>query len=581
MASKRRVGGRSLLAALAASATLVATFVVAPPAFAFVPGRCFATASGALEVCHNPATQGEFYNTPSGAIAYNIDELELGPHDYATVGHFAAVKHYDPNCLKAVQKGQADWCYTGDSLMAGTSTSDNYMPANMHYVLWGQWTHPGWTNYYGPPEGVGGAANPMTVAGPPGSPYFYTFYIGTGNAQMADTTDFHWYHWLEEARTTNFQTYQILSVTPHGDEWLPEGNYPYTPHPAPILDTAGQVIRSQAAPVVPKTGANADEGLIGSISYVNGLYYYFTTDYLPGTTSPYGNSMALYVRTAKNLNSNNAWSPAKEVAGPFPISVMRVAKAYGSNRWAILYSCYNDVNVTQALCLAYSDTLNVFGSNGVAGVDFYDQIYYGYPISDNWLYIPAGDGSFGQQEFVTDRYGNLPPGDPRVTWTAFGGDGFGSPVYWADVQVYNGRQATLSQNGASAVLTGMMSDTVHAQPACAPPILASPTTVDNYPTCFDFTTSISGPLEQTGVVRIALWSTTSGFRTNYEEDDWWCYVYDAAGLLVTVVDPATLAHGPATAAISPGGTSSLTFVVVPVRTLQYSTFRLDMELNSS
>jgi hypothetical protein len=58
----------------------------------------------------------------------------------------------------------------GDSVRAGVSTSYNYSMPKTTYVLWG--------SHNSHALSASGAGNPMTVAGLPGDPYFYTFFLG-------------------------------------------------------------------------------------------------------------------------------------------------------------------------------------------------------------------------------------------------------------------------------------------------------------------------------------------------------------------------------------------------------------------
>ena len=139
------------------------------------------------------------------------------------------------------------------------------------------------------------------------------------------------------------------------------------------------------------------QGQIGSISYVNGLYYYFYTDY-----SSDGSTFNLYYRTIDNV-STGMWSAAimtKNLANAGALGVgelIRFAKVQNSERWAALYSCYDTAGKPD-ICLEYTSNLKVIGSGGISDLSLAIK-------SDYTLGIPAGVPA--QVDWLTDRYGNL------------------------------------------------------------------------------------------------------------------------------------------------------------------------------
>lgn len=556
-------------------------------ASAYVVGHCggYATGGGQVEVCHNPADQGEYFATPSDEIAYNVQVLQIGSQ-YVDVYHSESLKSHDPNCSSPAND---NWCQTGDSVKAAIGTDPYQMPAQRNFVLWGQYTDPTKYNYYGPPAGVGGGGNPMTVAGPPGDPYYYTLYLETygQDATYSPTSSGceNCRNYLLMSRTTDFQTYQVWSYLPTGGEgWQTESA---TTYPVPVTDSAGNVIDTN--------NAGDTEGLIGSISYVNGLYYYFYTDDVPGGAT---GDEQLYYRTTPNIAVDGSWSPAQAVSTEtLPTTELRVAKAYGQNRWVVLYNCYRqDTDGNQDLCMQYTQNLNVVGAGGLSSLTLFGSVTSSNAgESVEYLGLGSGASDFGSPDWVTDPYGNLPATDPEVLWTDMVNSTtptiqvYGAPVYWATVQVYPGGQATLSQPGDSAVLTGIVGPNgPYTQSACNPP--------ESDPTCWRFDVYVSGPLASTGTIDTLL--TEVSWDLGMTADIFQVTAYNSAGQQLgtarNIGDECNVVEAPtggaASAPVCPVDGTSLdiplssvpdghvTFIVMAAQAWSLSDFRLDMQL---
>lgn len=363
--------------------------------------------------------QGLYFRTPRHEIAYNLQRLTVG-RDIVTVFHSEASKSHDPECTQP-------WCLDGDSVKVAIGPDAHAMPDVRRAVLGGQTDDPTRHNYWGPPEGVGGAGNPMTVKGPPGDDHFYTFYLGSGRFGSDVPTTHRIY--LQVARTADFETYEVLAETSGGHEWLTEAS---EVNPVHLSDTAGEPLRSSNA-----MAATDVQGMIGSICCAGGLYHYFYTDYVPGTTSAGGQQTQLYHRTATDLSHDRAWSQAEPVFDVLlPITLARIVKDYGRDRWAILFNCRNPDTGHQDLALRFTDNLNVTGAGGLAHLSLYDHAL-GTNFSTAALALSAEPRNFSQHDFLTDIYGNLPGPEVDMTWTDFsqGQYGiYGSPVYWARVR---------------------------------------------------------------------------------------------------------------------------------------------------
>lgn len=233
---------------------------------------------------------------------------------------------------------------------------------------------------------MGGGGNPMVVSGLPGDSYFYMFFLGvTDDGRQRDMHAPGWRHYLLQARTKDFISFDIRTTT----GWT---RFTGTESPSPLIDEQGQIIRSNHATLPDRT-----QGLIGSISYVDGTYHYFYADYAPD-----GQTYNLYHRSSQNL-STGLWSKLEVVASNLMVGiVMRFAEAPVSHRWIMLSGCYK--RNKQDICLQYSANLAVVGAGGISTLQF--------ATSDTASTYALGfsDGqrrSFGQPYWLTDRWGNL------------------------------------------------------------------------------------------------------------------------------------------------------------------------------
>jgi hypothetical protein len=362
--------------------SLLCTFflLVSSAAFCGPQPHCFTT--NGVAICHDLRDESIFYDTPKNEVAYNVQTIHDGNAYYT-------IYHAEPN-------GKYK---TGDTIRAGVAhgTYRFHMPAQR-------------VRLSGPDndaqslldsDGIGGGGNPMAISGLPGDTYFYIFFLGvsdddrTRNQAAGD-----WRHYLLEARTKDFVSFDLKTD---------KGWSPFAPNirPAALKDTQGEVIRSNTARATDKT-----QGLIGSMSFVNGIYHYFYVDYVPD-----GARINLYHRTSVDV-STGIWSPAEIVLELHGFEMIRVAKAKNLDRWAIMYGCY--ANKVQDICLQYTKTLDVMGPGGLGDLRLTSDDALGF----------SGNGqarSFSQPYWLTDRWGNL---------DTVGSD-TGGEFYWTDMNPGN------------------------------------------------------------------------------------------------------------------------------------------------
>lgn len=344
------------------------------------PDHCFE--SNGLRVCHSPADRSVFYDTPPDRVAYNVQTV----HDGA---RYWTIYHAEP--LGPLRGG--------DSIRAGLALGAYRFRMPPHTSQVG--------GVEGDPaslldsDGVGGGGNPMVVSGRPGDPFFYVFFLGVSDdARVRDHKAGDWRHYLIEARTKDFAAFDIKTAA----GWA---SFTAAVRPAPSKDANGNVIRSNTPRTIDKT-----QGLIGSISYVRGVYHYFYLDYAPD-----GASIHLYHRTSTDV-AHGVWSAPETVAAVADFSMIRVAKAKTLDRWAVLYGCY--AQGVQDVCVQYTKTLAVIGPGGLSDLRL---------TSDYALGLSA-DGkarSYAQPDWLTDRWGVLDTVGPHQA----------EEFYWTDMDPEN------------------------------------------------------------------------------------------------------------------------------------------------
>lgn len=377
-----------------------------------------------LRVTHRAGDEGLYYAPPATGAAYNTQIIRDGDR-------YHTVYHAEPR--KTVGKG-----YPGDSIRAGTQTGDfsGVIPPT-EFVLWGDPNDTA-SLLYSPEvhsvEGWGGVGNPMTVKGPPGDDYFYLFGVVVHDDEGDRTGNAH-RHYLCQFRTKDFKAFDVRTGQDAVRGWNPftEGAPPARIRPVPARDVTGRAIRS-----LRPTDAGGSQGLIGSICRVQEIYYFFYTDVeVTGETR-------LFYRTTVDPAVLDGWSEAR-VAHPGPLmigTVVRVAKARGMDRWALLYNGYKTAHggLRPDLMLQYTDNLAVEGEGGISGITFYEAFQGPHGIHNHAALGLASGTVYAQHYFMTDPYGNLDvpareSGNPLrgglLTWTDLKPGVYGSKVYWA------------------------------------------------------------------------------------------------------------------------------------------------------
>ncbi|MHB9037255.1 MAG: hypothetical protein ACYC64_11370 [Armatimonadota bacterium] len=384
-----------------------------------------------LTVTHDTADEGMYFDSQPNELAYNVQIMRADNDTYYTIFHS------EPN--KPAKKH-----YPGDSIKTGIQTGDfTYSMPDIGFRLYGHPTD-SQSIMYSPEDygtnGWGGAGNPMLVKGRSGDKYYYAFFIAvTDDDHDRDINEADFRHYLCQARSLDMLNWELRTEIDGVSAWKPfNSTVPMEWRRArTIQDVDGNTIRGLRA-----TAMSGTQGLIGSICYCNDKYYYFYTD-----VDADGNT-GLYVRTCADLTRENAWSAAQKVADKLMLGmIVRVAKARGLNRWAVLYNGYKAAKV-QDLMLQYTSNMNVVGPGGISDIKFYNEFVflegYNYGISDKYLGLASGTDCFAQHYFMTDEYGNLAVPNQEcqdytrggmVTWSAFTSSIYGDNVYRASWNV--------------------------------------------------------------------------------------------------------------------------------------------------
>jgi len=448
-----RITRRVLLVFFGLFGLLAVSYRISHRAHAYAPpgGTCFITGGGELQVCHDPAAEGIFYQPGPDQVGYNTQIIDIGGGRYATVLHSEA----EDTAAWVAQTGHVR---AGDSIKSGivdaaaNPRAAYTAPADLDYRIWGSLTNPSSPLYYGivpgnpAAKGLSGGGNPMVVRGRPGDPYYYVFFLGV---MSDDGQGIGWRNVLLEARTADFIHFDLLQQDAAGNSvWAAFAGD--NAMPAIVQDVNGNPMISNHPAVKAKPTllrrhrGTPTAGLFGTIVYRNGMYYYFYTD--EDVDDPKLNH--LYVRTATDLTANRRWSAPQIVMNVPPQIMVRVAPARFMDRWAVIYMCLRSVHpFVSDLCLQYSQNMNLTGPGSLGALVLFDQPYDG--LSADTLGLVGANNPDGsattlkiQPYFLTDGAGGLavPPdaaSNPSIggmlTWNdlPFTFQIFGAPTYWA------------------------------------------------------------------------------------------------------------------------------------------------------
>jgi hypothetical protein len=395
---------------------------------------CFITGGGDLRVCHAAADEGQFYKPKNWQVAYNTQILALAD------GHYATVLHSEAEDTAHFMR-QYSHVRAGDSIKTGIGDTPFTAPADLDYRIWGSLSNPKSPLYYAydpaqnpAARGLSGGGNPMVVRD---GPYFYMFYLGV----MSDASQgVKWRNVLLEARSEDLLHFDLLQqdaagkpewVTFTGEDAMPalvrdvDGNPLVSNQPALVQDGRGKGPGRQK-------GSVPTAGLFGAVIQIGNLYYYFYSDEDP--RNPAQNH--LYLRTSADISTNGTWSAPKIIMDLPPEIMVRVSKAPGMDRWAVLYMCLRSLTpFVSDVCLQYSANMNLSGPGSLGALQLFDgPVYHG--VSRYALGLVGADKSYLagkflkiQPYYLTGEDGNFAPPPPR----AGAPENVGGLVTWNDL----------------------------------------------------------------------------------------------------------------------------------------------------
>lgn len=376
-----------------------------------------AYSTGGVTVTHNTTDEGMYYDTPANEVAYAMSVMRTADNRYFTI------YHSEPR--KTPGMG-----YPGDSIKTGIHSGafDYMMPSDKDFRLYGHPTDKV-SMLYSPEahgvEGWGGAGNPMVVKGRGSDSHYYMFFVAViDDDHDHDLNEADFRHYLCLARSLNMRDWELgVDISGQRVVWKPfRVNSPLADRrPYPLRDAKGKYVRSQVA-----TRCELSQGLLGSISFYKGTYYFLYT-----ALAPDGESY-LYCRTmAAGRIAQGLWSPEKRVSGE-PLmygTLVKVAKAHGMDKWSVFYLGYKlvDGRPVGDLMLQYTENMKVVGTGGISSLRLYDSWVDGVAVSkDHYLGLEKGAAK-AQLYFMIDEYGNLAVPDNEDQSCKRGG-----MVYWTD-----------------------------------------------------------------------------------------------------------------------------------------------------
>ncbi len=384
--------------------------------------------SNKIRVVHRTSDEHEYYHAGTNQLAYTMQIIRDIDAD-----KYYSIYHGEPNKEHVFGDGVK---------VAVQSGTFNYTMSTPYHVLWGTATDinsriyssdtyediPRPPTYAGHPWlSVGGAGNPMVCKA--GGKYYVFFVAVTDtDGDRANENDFS--HFLGVARTTHFHNPKT-----DADDWelrtelYTVGNILWKPWWRPMSgDTYGwnrprcldDKTSHQLTSIKTDYAADDDtQGLLGSISYYNGKYWFFYTD--KDTDS----SAYLYYRTTTKLDDLaqcTEWTAAKK-ANPNPLmqgnfyTLVKVAPAHNLDCWAVTYTALSNQAVSVPdVMVQYTENMNVDeGSGGISDIVFFDS---GFFHDSHYLGREIGNhshttgGTCTQHFFMTDPLGRLEaPGD--------------------------------------------------------------------------------------------------------------------------------------------------------------------------
>jgi hypothetical protein len=390
----------------------------------------YLTADDRIMVIHDTDDEYLYQDCGPDEVSYTMQIIKESNTKYYIAGHSEANK---PNAVANK--------WSGDGLMTAIDSGGGFdyaMPSNRKHALWCTytdgpsriWSSDDYDDYINLRywRVWGGPGNPMVVKGP-GDSYYYIHFIACtdtdGNRHLTDHDEGDFSHFLCLARTTDFQSFEIRTELPAPDGicWKPYGVNSIWNRPRALDDTTG----SQLTCLKTDYHATETNGMLGSICYYDGKYYFFYCDDIDPLTSSHWHLYYRWTNDVDELVAATSWSSpilANSQSLPFGQKVV-VAPAHDMNRWVVVYHALQDnggPNNIPDICVQYTENMNIVGNGGISSIVFddgpgsRDSHYLGRQIGT----LEPG-GSCYQQYFMTDPAGRLAVPNDKVQNATSGG----------------------------------------------------------------------------------------------------------------------------------------------------------------
>ncbi|MHC4124099.1 MAG: heparinase II/III domain-containing protein, partial [Planctomycetota bacterium] len=386
----------------------------------------YLTANSKIMVVHDTDDEWMYFNVPNNEVAYAMQIIKESDSKYYVV------YHGEPNKPNAISGNR---CGDGLKVAIDNGSFDYTMPSTRNHGLWCTYdiTY-GASRIYSSDDMSdytnnrdwrtwGGPGNPMVVKGPSDSHYYVHFIAATdpdGDRAWSEADEGDCSHHLCLSRTTDFSSFDMRTELPSPNNicWREFGVHPEWgwDYPRALDDTTGAQLRA-----LENYYMNDIKGMLGSVCYYDGKYYFFYAD-----TDSSDNSYLYYRWTddVDELVAATSWTSAIKVNTRQTLAGRKImiAPAHDMDRWAVVYHApqdtaehYPDIQVQ------YTENMNVIGTGGLS-----DIVWYSYADRDNhYLGRQIGTLSVGatcyQAYFMTDPAGRLAVPDNKPQNATAGG----------------------------------------------------------------------------------------------------------------------------------------------------------------
>jgi len=168
---------------------------------------------------------------------------------------------------------------------------------------------------------------------------------------------------------------------------------------------------------------NETNGMLGSICYYDGKYYFFYCDDIDPWNTSHWHLYYRWTNDVDELVAATSWS-APLLVNSQAITfgqLVKVAPAHDMDRWAVIYHAYRPSSGIGDICVQYTQNMEVVGPGGISDISYNDvsgtdSRYLGRAIG-----TLSGGATCYQHYFMTDPTGRLAVPDDKTQNATSGG----------------------------------------------------------------------------------------------------------------------------------------------------------------